>query len=277
MHRHSESAKYQIANELGGIESLSAHYYHQNFSRHTHEGYTIGVIEQGAQRFLRNGANHLAPNNSIILVNHDEVHDGHSATEDGWAYRAIYPRVDQLQQVMKDAGLKHDGSVYFREPVVHDPELAELIHAALIQLQHSDNRLLRETLLYNALLQLIRRHSDIRPVPPTLSNAERRISLIRDFLNDQPEADVSLEELAKLAGVTAYHLVRQFQKQYGLPPHAYQIQSRIQLAQKLIQQGHSISDSAQMSGFHDQSHLHRHFKRTLGVTPGRYRNSLLAN
>ncbi len=88
--KSKESAKFQVADELGGIELLDAQYETQNFSRHSHEGYTVGVIERGAQRFYRTGGNHVAPQDSIILVNADEVHTGHSAVEGGWAYKAMY-------------------------------------------------------------------------------------------------------------------------------------------------------------------------------------------
>lgn len=48
-----EQAKFQIAEEFGGLELLDAQYETQNFSRHSHEGYTVGVIERGAQSFYR--------------------------------------------------------------------------------------------------------------------------------------------------------------------------------------------------------------------------------
>ena len=51
-----EQACYRRTEELGGLELLDASYHRQNFSRHTHEGYTLGVIETGAQRFFRTGA-----------------------------------------------------------------------------------------------------------------------------------------------------------------------------------------------------------------------------
>lgn len=81
--KNKEIATFKIAQELGGLELLDAKYEKQNFSRHSHEGYTIGVIEKGAQQFFRTGGNHIAPQDSIILVNADEVHNGHSATEGG--------------------------------------------------------------------------------------------------------------------------------------------------------------------------------------------------
>ncbi len=270
MKNNTEYADYRIADELGGLELLEATYHHQNFSRHSHEGYTVGVIDNGAQRFLRNGANHIAPQDSIILVNHDEVHDGHSATEGGWSYRAIYPLPEQLASIQKDAGLNLSGSVYFPEPVVHDPELAGLLRLALYNLYHSENRLLRETLLYSALIKMMQRHGKGSDDLKEPAQAKSRMMLVKSYLDDNPQEDVSLEELARLAGVSPFHLVRQFQKYYGLPPHAYQIQSRIRLSKRLIQQGHSLLDTALKAGFHDQSHLSRHFKRTLGVTPGHY-------
>lgn len=270
MGKAKEIAEYQIVSELGGLETLKASYNQQNFSRHSHEGYTVGVIDNGAQRFLRNGANHIAPQDSIILVNHDEVHDGHSASEGGWSYRAIYPLPEQLSTLSKDAGLNINGSIHFSEPVVNDPELAGLLRLSLHNLYQSDNRLVRETLLYSALLKLIQRHGKRQSELAEPAQAKARMLLVKNYLDDNSQDDVSLEELARLAGVSPFHLIRQFQTYYGLPPHAYQIQARIRLSKRLIRQGNSLLDCALRAGFHDQSHLSRHFKRTLGVTPGHY-------
>ena len=69
--RPREQVHYLHLKELGGLEMLSAQYYQQTFSRHVHEGFCIGVIEDGAQRFFRTGAHHVAPKGDIILVNPD--------------------------------------------------------------------------------------------------------------------------------------------------------------------------------------------------------------
>lgn len=270
MSRPQEKAEYITVNELGGLECLSAQYHRQTFSRHTHESYCFGVISTGAQSFLRNGARHTAPSNSIVLVNHDEVHDGHSATENGWAYQAIYPLHEQLALVQREAGLPLNGSIYFPTPVVEDPELAGMFRLTFSHLFSSDNRLLRETLVYNTLLKLIQRHASIRPDIKEPGAARARMELVRQFLDDQPETDVSLEDLARLGGVSVFHLIRQFQSCFGLPPHAYQIQARIRLAKQLIRAGEPLAGAAVQAGFHDQSHLSRHFKKTLGVTPGQF-------
>ncbi|MGF1788594.1 AraC family transcriptional regulator [Photobacterium swingsii] len=265
-----ERADYKITDELGGLEILDAEYEKQNFSRHSHEGYTIGVIETGAQRFYRTGGHHVAPQDTIILVNADEVHSGHSATEGGWAYRAMYPLPQQLEQLTKDLYLPNYGAPYFSNAVISDPELANQLRLVFNTLENSDNRLLRETLIYGTLVKLMGRHAQSRLNPNLETKAQKQLLLVKEFLDDYPQADVSLDDLAKLAAISPYHLVRSFQKEFGLPPHAYQIQSRLRLARKLLKQGHSISDTAQECGFHDQSHFHRHFKKANGYTPGQY-------
>lgn len=266
-----ESARFQLANELGGLELLDAKYTNQNFSRHSHEGYTIGVIEKGAQQFYRTGGNHIAPQDSIILVNADEVHNGQTATEGGWEYKAMYPLPEQFEQMTE--GLNPVSSIpYFPDPVVYDPELAQQLRLVFNTLAQSDNRLLRETLVYGTLVKLASKHSKTRASWEPKTKSQKQLLLVKEFLDDFPQADVSLEDLSKLAALSPYYLARSFQQEFGLPPHAYQIQARLRVAKQLLRKGVRISEVAQECGFHDQSHLHRHFKRALGVTPKQFVN-----
>jgi AraC-like DNA-binding protein len=82
---------------------------------------------------------------------------------------------------------------------------------------------------------------------------------------------VSLDELCRLADLSAFHLVRSFRDQVGLPPCQYQLQRRILHALSRLRQGMPIGQAAYEAGFADQSHLNRHFKRFVGVTPGGFR------
>lgn len=271
-----ERAEFQFTKELGGIELLDATYYKQNFSRHSHEGYTIGVIEAGAQRFYRTGSDHIAPQNSIILVNADEVHNGCSASEGGWSYRAMYPLPELFETINQELGL-NQGAPYFTEAVVNDHALAQVFRSMFTTLNTSTNRLLRESILYSALVKLVTRHSKSKLVFNDSNVDQKHLLLVKQFLDEYPEADVSLDQLATIAGLSACHLLRQFNKFFGLPPHTYQIQNRLKLAKKLLKKGNKIMDVALDSGFHDQSHLHRHFKRAMGVTPGTYAKTVGAN
>nr|WP_319557049.1 AraC family transcriptional regulator [uncultured Vibrio sp.] len=268
--KNKEIATFKIAQELGGLELLDAKYEKQHFSRHSHEGYTIGVIEKGAQKFFRTGGNHIAPQDSIILINADEVHSGHSASEGGWEYKAMYPVPDQFQTLGQELSSPNIALPYFPQPVVYDPELANQLRLVFEMLEKSDNRLLRETLVYGTLIKLTSKHSTHRAPLQQSTKAQKQVMLVKEFLEDFPQSDVSLEELAKLAALSPFHLLREFQKQFGFPPHAFQIQQRLRMAKQLLKQGRKISDVAQECGFHDQSHLHRHFKKAMGITPGQY-------
>lgn len=271
-----EKAVYQYANDLGGIELLDANYHKQNFSRHSHEGYTIGVIESGAQRFFRTGSDHVAPQHSIILVNADEVHNGCSATDNGWAYRAMYPLPSLFENISKELGLDQ-GAPYFPQAVVHDKHLAQMLRLTFTTLNESSNRLLRETLIYSVMVKLMSRHGKAKLAFSQSQISKKHLFLVKQFLDENPAANISLEDLANLAGISACHLLRQFQQSFGLPPHTYQIQSRLRMSKKLIRQGFNILDVALDCGFHDQSHFHRHFKRAMGITPGKYAKAVGAN
>ena len=82
------------------------------------------------------------------------------------------------------------------------------------------------------------------------------------------ERNVSLDELAAVAGIGKFRLIRLFRERIGLPPHALQIAHRIHRARRMLEGGASIADAA---GFADQSHMHRHFRSGLGITPREYR------
>ncbi|MCS3409487.1 AraC family transcriptional regulator [Serratia sp. AKBS12] len=269
-----EQTHFMHLDELGGLEVLQASYLRQSFSRHSHEGYCIGVIDDGAQRFYRSGGEHVAPHGSIILVNADEVHTGSSAAENGWAYQAMYPTPELLANLARDLKTGSGGAPHFPQAVVHDVGLASQLRLAFGLLHSKENRLLKETMLFSALTWLMLRHGKSRIEPAAQSRAQRQVALVKALLDDFPEIDISLLELADRVALSPYYLLRQFQRVTGLPPHAYQIQARLRKARDMLKRGHGVLESALACGFHDQSHFHRHFRKSMGVTPGDYVNSL---
>ncbi|WP_181382324.1 AraC family ligand binding domain-containing protein [Shewanella algae] len=217
-----ERATYRLAEELGGLETLSASYHQQNFGRHSHEGFTLGIIDSGAQRFFRSGGDHVAPKHSIILVNADEVHNlvnadevhnGRSATENGWSYRALYPTPEQFAEL---ALCSKQQVPWFAEPVVQDPLLAHLIAITHEALNYSSNRLQRESLLYETLSLLMLRHGRLKPAAAV--QAGPLLNRARQFLEDSCSSNISLQELANLVQLPPFVLLRQFRAQFGSIP-----------------------------------------------------------
>ena len=60
--------------------------------------------------------------------------------------------------------------------------------------------------------------------------------------------------------------MRSFGREFGLPPNRYPVGRRVQVAGRRLLDGEPVADAAAAVGFHDQSHLHRHFTRLVGTT-----------
>ena len=87
---------------------------------------------------------------------------------------------------------------------------------------------------------------------------------------------MTLRELARQAGLTPYHLCRVFRQATGMAPRDYPIQIRVRRAKTLLLAGSPVAQAAAEAGFCDQAHLTRRFKRIIGLSPGRYRASLIS-
>ena len=94
------------------------------------------------------------------------------------------------------------------------------------------------------------------------------VARARALLDERITEPVTLDELAAHARLDKFRLCRAFREQVGLPPHAYVTHRRVSVAQELLARGVPQAEVAMRVGLYDQSQLHRHFKRILGVTPG---------
>lgn len=270
-----EQAIFQRHHELGGIETVEANFQHQNFSKHSHETYTINIIERGCQRFLSAGKNFTAPEHSIILVNADEVHTGQSGTDNGWSYRGLSFSESQFSQLASDIGLSHNFAPYFVHAVVEDEKIVSELRLLFNTLAQSDNTLLRETMINGVLTRLMLKHGKNKIEIKNQQASHFKLEQVRQYIHEHLDENISLTFLAKLCDFSPYYLVRQFQKNYGFPPHAYQIQQRLQQSKILLRQGLKVIQVATQIGFYDQSHFHRHFKKAHGIAPRQYARQVL--
>ena len=135
-------------------------------------------------------------------------------------------------------------------------------------------RLVAESLANVLAVQLIR--SAYAPRPPALRTAgalaQRKLHAVVEYVEEHLDAGLTLDQLAAVAHLSPYHFARQFKAATGMPPHQYVVARRVERAQQLLQQGdHSLAEVAACTGFSDQSQFCNHFKRLVGVTPGRFR------
>jgi len=256
--------------ELGTIELLQVKKFNYSFSRHIHKGFAIGVIEQGAEVFSYKGDKYSAPAGSIVAINPEEVHTGQAAHEMGCSYRVMYADACLLQKIASEIDETKKNIPFFEYPVIRDNQLAQLICELHSILGDSASRLEQESRLEWILGQLILRHANRSYQFQDLDRENWRVKQIKEFLEEHYIEDVSLRYLSYLIGLSPFYLTRLFQKKVGLPPHAYLTQVRVMAAKKLLASGYPIARTAYDTGFVDQSHFTKKFKRLVGVTPGQY-------
>jgi len=258
---------------FGGLELMHAAYVTHTFARHTHEGFAVGVIESGALGFDYRGESLIASPGTINLANPDEAHTGHAAAESGWTYRMFYLDAALLQQAAAEIAGRSKSLPFFQSGVIQDERLARMIHglhAAMEQNQVS--RLELESRFLNMLTALIMRHADAPPVLRSAGREHTAVKRVKEFIEAYYNENISLAQLANTACLSPFHFIRVFRKETGLTPHAYLNQARVRRARALIAAGWAIAPAAYETGFVDQSHLTRQFKRILGITPGQYSN-----
>ncbi|WP_416674922.1 AraC family transcriptional regulator [Egbenema bharatensis] len=266
----TEAVKFWRDPGLDNTEMLHARYITHAFSRHTHDGYAIGVIESGVEAFTYRGATYQAPAGSVVIIHPGEVHTGYAGIPEGWAYRMLYPDASLIQRAAAEVNPAAHHLPFFPQPVIQDRWLAEQLRRMHQAIEASDLSLERESRFLWTLAQLIVRHADDRPIIPPISQEHAAVQTARDYIERHYAEAISLNQLAQITHLKPLRLLRVFQREVGLPPHAFLVQVRLTHAKRLLRLGEPIAQVAIDTGFTDQSHLNRHFKRLTGITPGQY-------
>jgi len=266
----ANSVHYWRSPLLPGADLLTATYRYHSFGAHWHDTYTVSVIEAGAERYDYRGSRHVADVGCVPVLNPGEVHTGSPAMEGGWQYRVFYLPVEFVQQVMDDLSDCSRPMPWFRDDILRDPDLTHRMWLAHQALQYSDDPLGAEHLLLDAISTLLTRHAGQRPLIKHLPRDVQRVGVMKARMMVELTEPLTLGELAAEVGLSTFHAARLFSRETGLAPHAWRNQYRLNLALQQLRNGVAATDVASASGFADLSHFTRHFKKSFGVSPGRW-------
>jgi AraC family transcriptional regulator len=134
-------------------------------------------------------------------------------------------------------------------------------------------RLYVESLSCEIATRLVRRHAAKSPTPQRGGLSPRRLREVKDYIEANLSKEITLGDLAALAGLSKAHFCRAFQKSVGIASHRYIVRQRIEVAKRLLVESKMpIAEVALASGFGDQSHFTKHFRYFVGTTPWRFRN-----
>ena len=266
-----EIARFQKFPDIGNIELLHAAYQKQIFSPHFHEGHVIGVIEKGCLGFDYRGERVVAGAGDINMADPGEVHNGFSVSEEGWQYRMFYLKPGQLDRIFNECCDQTKPMPFFKKGVIRDSMFSEKIRLLHQDFENPKISLLeKESRFYSIMTGFVLRHSLQRAVPKSPGSEKNRVMKIREYIENFYDIDISLDDLSRMAGISRYYLLRVFERETGLTPHTYLNLVRVKRARELMEKNVSIIETAHATGFFDQSHLNRIFKKFYGITPGQF-------
>jgi AraC-like DNA-binding protein len=260
---------------IPGVEAMTLFSNHA-FPRHSHDHFGIGIMTAGAQRSWSVVGHVQSEPGDVIMCNPGEMHDGTplrpgTGTRDAGAARGWRILYFDPSMIAGEVSREERGELIV-PPVVRDRWLSSRVSRLFRHVERGvpDTLAIEETLL-GCLLRVSQRHrlngAAGTATSPSVTTAIRR-------LEDAPEAPISLADLARMAGVSRFQLLRGFAREVGTTPHAYVIQRRARLARSHLAAGRPPSEAALLAGFADQSHMTRAFVRHFGVTPARYQGAL---
>jgi AraC-like DNA-binding protein len=256
-----------------------------HYGLHSHPEFSIGLVSAG-RSVLRNSAGECAVGSGdLVLVNAGEVHACRALDDQAWAYSMLFVDTGWLAQLQTLVlGRQHERLLPFAASVLRGR--ADLAHgfrrlvASLEDAQADTFEREQHSLdFFTTLVEASSLGDGAGCKPPLHSHGrgmDRRLRRAIDLLHDRYSQALRLADLSEAAGLSATQLTRLFRAQTGLTPHAYLVNVRVQRSRALLREGGlPLAEIAATTGFADQAHLQRHYRRLNAVTPGAYRRQVL--
>lgn len=251
---------------VDGLEVRHATYSRVRSVPHLHETYCITLTERGRATVSFGGAAHTVDVNDLVALNPGEVHHGGPIDAAEWECRSFYPTTDFIHRIRDEAQAGRSVRL-LSHPIINEPTTRKLLRYAHVACERRNTPLERETAVVTAFRHLLAIGGTIDGGKGSGARAAR---LIREYIDTHAEDDITLQQLADMVGLSRTYACTMFRRQVGLSPHAYQIQARVRIAREMLARGASVANALAATGFYDQPHFTRHFKRLVGITPGRY-------
>ena len=245
----------------GVREVLHATFPDHAYPPHTHDAWTLLIVDAGMVRYGLDRHERLADTSMVSVLPPHVVHDGRPARPGGYRKRVIYLEPDVFGDAM--IGPSVDA------PALIEPRLFADVAAMHDAIACVDDALEAETRLAFVAERIRSRFGVGEPSSAGEVRADVAEAL-RAYLDAHVFEPVTLAVASAAVGATPTQVTRAFAAAFGITPHAYLIGRRRDAARDRILGGAPLADVAAEVGFYDQAHLTHRFKRFLGITPGKF-------
>jgi AraC-like DNA-binding protein len=266
----NENLRYLRHAALPGVELLLAEP-SNHLWRMLHERYLLCGCRSASTSWKYRGKARHSEDGSTALLQPGEAHQVVAKGKPSY-FVAMFLDPEPMMKYAEEAGIS--GVPQFAKAQVDSPALLHSLYALSDSVIGGSTHLeiqSRMALLMDETMPYTEAHS--LTAQPGGERLAWSLRTAREMLRASYNENVTLDELAGASALSRFHLVRKFSALHGFAPHAYQIQLRIKQACTLLRAGASCAETASAVGFADQSHLARHFRRVMRVTPRQYRES----
>jgi AraC-like DNA-binding protein len=253
------------------IEARSIHNGRKiSYAKHAHETFSIGIVAGGHCTYLNGKTQEPIGAGSVVVMNPGDVHACNPIDDDPWSYRMLYVDVPWLVDIQQGLGMsRNDRFRPFSTTVTTQAELyAGLNRLYDVLIDPQADHLQKHG---SALAFMVDVQQALSPARDLPRHGHRDLMRAAEFIRDNYTRSLKLDEICSAADLSASYLIRAFKNEYGMTPHAYLINCRIEFSRSQLRRGRPIADVALAAGFSDQAHLQRSFKKVVAATPGQYR------
>ena len=240
-------------------ERVDIHVQHQSYSPHRHDAYVFALTYSGVQCFDYCGETRVSRPGELVVLHPDETHDGRAGTDAGFHYRGISIDPAALQRALGGRALP-----FIEGGVTRDTRLIGVISPLLSDMNTPLGEAEFEAALADLASAMLSLGAETGSEP--IADA-RAASMARNLIVETPERVIGLGELEAVTGRNRWQLSRDFRALFGTSPYRFGQLRRLDRSRALIRCAMPLAEVAYATGFADQSHLTREFRKAYGITP----------
>ncbi len=251
------------------------------YKSHSHPTFSIGAVDCGISRFSSYFAqDQQIQAGSLVIIPAEIEHSCNPLENEVWSYQMMHLDahwvVQLFSELVEDIEQLYPQHVPVLKPQIihHSDAYQSFTQLNQVLFDSSSSISFKQQKLVEVLSEILLSHFELDLLKQSdyfQKYLSRMIALI-----ERSQHILSLDELSQAVGISRYAIIRLFKNNFGLTPHAYQLNQKINTARHLLKSGQTIVQTAHALGFNDQSHFHHVFKSHTGITPKQFQTQFLS-